>query len=205
MQCSQAVGVSLQPEQVTRFMAYFRYLKKWNRSINLTGIRNDQEIIVKHFVDSLACLAVEPMKEGSRIADIGSGAGFPGIPLKIVRGDLQVTLVEPVEKKVSFLLSVIGLLRLDRISIYRGTMRQFAAHPTSFKQFDYITSRAIKTDEVFEHGGKLISEGGKVILYLTKPYDQWRNPEWKLVTEREFDLPMGFGHRVISIVKGLDH
>ncbi|MCP9465546.1 MAG: 16S rRNA (guanine(527)-N(7))-methyltransferase RsmG [Nitrospira sp.] len=197
------MGVPLQPEHVTRFMTYFRHLKEWNRLINLTSIQDDREIIVKHFVDSLACLSVESIGKGSRIVDIGSGAGFPGIPLKIVRDDLQITLVEPVEKKVAFLLSVVGLLRLDRVSVYCGTIKQFAAHETSLKKFDYITARALRTDEIFEYGGRLMFENGKAILYLTKPYDRGSRPEWALVTEREFDLPMGFGHRVISIVRCL--
>ncbi len=204
-QCSYEVGVPLQPKHVTQLMAYFGHLKAWNRSINLTAIQDDRAIIVKHFVDSLACLSVESMKKGSQLLDIGSGAGFPGIPLKIVRDDLQITFIEPVEKKVSFLLSVVGLLRLDHILIYRGTIRQFAAQATSFQKFDYITTRALRTDEIFKYGGNLMFDGGKAILYLTKPFDQGSYPEWALVAEREFDLPLGYGHRVISIVRCLGH
>lgn len=182
-------------------MAYLSHLKTWNRWINLTSIHDDRAMIVKHFVDSLACLSVESITNGSQLLDIGSGAGFPGIPLKIVRDDLHVVLVEPVEKKVSFLLSIVGLLRLDHITVYHGTIREFAAQAPSLQKFDYITTRALRTDEIFKYGKNLIFDRGKAILYLTRPFEQGNHTEWSLVAERAFDLPLGYGHRVISIVQ----
>ncbi|MCA1958189.1 MAG: 16S rRNA (guanine(527)-N(7))-methyltransferase RsmG [Nitrospira sp.] len=199
--CSQEIGVSLQSEQVNQLLVHFDQLKMWSQSVNLTSIRDDREIIVKHFVDSLACLSVEPIKNGAWLLDVGTGAGFPGIPLKIVRDDLRVTLVEPVKKKVSFLLSVIGILHLKQISVFCGTLRQFIAQSEPFHQFDYITTRALKPDEIFEQGKRLLVNHGKVVLYLTKPFDQLAYPEWILAEEREFDLPMKFGRRVISILE----
>ncbi|MCP9449826.1 MAG: 16S rRNA (guanine(527)-N(7))-methyltransferase RsmG [Nitrospira sp.] len=199
--CSQEVGVSLQAEQIKQLLVHFDQLKIWNQSVNLTSIRDDREIIVKHFVDSLACLSVEPIKKEARLLDIGTGAGFPGIPLKIVRDDLHVTLVEPVKKKVSFLLSVIGILRLKQISVFCGTLRQFIAQLKPFHKFDYIATRALKPDELFEQGERLLVNHGKVVLYLTQPLDRLAYPKWILAAEREFDLPMEFGHRVISILE----
>lgn len=201
--CSQEIGVPLQADQVKRLLVHFDQLKVWSRSVNLTSIKDDQEIIVKHFVDSLACLSVEPIKKGARLLDVGTGAGFPGIPLKIVRDDLHVTLVEPVKKKVSFLFSVIGLLRLNQISVFCGTLRQFIAdaESKSFHRFDYITTRALKPDEIFEQGERLLANHGKIILYLAKPFRQSAYPDWVLTAEREFDLPMKFGRRVISIIE----
>ncbi|MCP9469791.1 MAG: 16S rRNA (guanine(527)-N(7))-methyltransferase RsmG [Nitrospira sp.] len=205
-QCSQEIGVPLRPEQVKQLLVYFDQLKTWSQSVNLTGIRDDREIIVKHFVDSLAYLSVEPIKKGAWLLDVGTGAGFPGVPLKIVRNDLHVTLVEPVKKKVSFLLSVIGILRLKQISVFCGTLRQFIAqsklfHAKPFHKFDYITTRALKPDEIFEQGERLLANHGKVVLYLTKPFDRLAYPEWILTGEREFDLPMKFGRRAISILE----
>jgi 16S rRNA (guanine527-N7)-methyltransferase len=167
----------------------------------LTSIRDDQEIIVKHFVDSLACLSVEPIKKEAWLLDVGTGAGFPGIPIKIVRDDLHVTLVEPVKKKVSFLLSMVGILRLKQISVFCGTLRQFIVQSKSFHQFDYIVTRALKPDEIFKQGERLLVNHGKIILYLAKPFNQLAYPEWALTAERQFDLPMKFGRRVISILE----
>lgn len=199
--CSQEIGVPLQDEQVRQLLIYFDQLKIWSRSVNLTSIKDDRGIIVKHFVDSLACLSVEPIKKEAWLLDVGTGAGFPGIPLKIVRDDLHVTLVEPVKKKVSFLFSVVGLLRLNHVSIFCGTFRQFVARSDSFHKFDYIVTRALKPDEIFDQGEILLANHGKVILYSAKPFHQSAYPDWVPTAEREFDLPMRFGRRAISIIE----
>ncbi|WP_158023201.1 16S rRNA (guanine(527)-N(7))-methyltransferase RsmG [Candidatus Nitrospira inopinata] len=200
-QCSQEIGVPLRPEQVKQLLVHFDQLKTWSQSINLTSIRDDQEIIVKHFIDSLACFSVESIKKEAWLLDVGTGAGFPGIPLKIVRDDLHVTLVEPVKKKASFLLSVIGILRLKQISVFCGTLRQFIVQSKPFHQFDYIVTRALKPDEIFEQGERLLANHGKIILYLAKPFNQLAYPKWVLTAERQFDLPMKFGRRVLSILE----
>src|SRR5574338_1509745 len=113
---STEIGVPLSSEQVQRFMIYLRQLQFWNQSFNLTSISLDDEIIIKHFVDSLAALRAD-IKIGARLLDVGTGAGFPGIPLKIARLDLNITLIEPASKKSSFLRFIIGLLRLENVDI----------------------------------------------------------------------------------------
>ena len=129
--CAEKVGVHLNVDQLKQFMLYLEELQNWNRSINLTSISSGEEIIIKHFVDSIACLTIEQIKRGANLLDVGTGAGFPGIPLKIVRQDLNITLIEPVQKKVSFLYFIVGLLRLERVKIFYGTLEQFIAndHP----------------------------------------------------------------------------
>ena len=92
-------------------MVYLEQLQLWNQSFNLTSITLDDEIIIKHFVDSLAALKADEIMVGASLLDVGTGAGFPGIPLKIARLDLNITLVEPAKKKSAFLHFIVGLHR----------------------------------------------------------------------------------------------
>ncbi|MDH4328424.1 MAG: 16S rRNA (guanine(527)-N(7))-methyltransferase RsmG [Nitrospira sp.] len=184
-----------------QFMIYLEQLQIWNRSVNLTSITVTEEIIVKHFVDSLAGLTAEQLPHGVRLLDIGTGAGFPGIPLKIARQDLNITLIEPVQKKISFLYFIVGLLRLENVTIFYGTLDQFIAKSNQDSPFDYITTRALKYESVLRRGAKLLAVGGKAIIYSSCPI----NPlglgnEWSINREHGFNLPMGFGHRVVSIL-----
>ena len=96
-------GFPLEPAQVDQFVAYWRELKRWNARMNLTSIREDREIIIKHFLDSLSVLQCFDIKPGDSVIDIGTGAGFPGLPIKIYIPDIKLVLVEPSLKKVSFL------------------------------------------------------------------------------------------------------
>ena len=96
-------GFSLTNSQVSLFTIYWENLKLWNSKINLTSIRDDHEIIMKHFLDSVAVLNYFVVQENDLVVDVGSGAGFPGIPIKILRPNLDLTLVESVSKKASFL------------------------------------------------------------------------------------------------------
>jgi 16S rRNA (guanine527-N7)-methyltransferase len=197
--CSEQIGVHLQADQLKQFMVYLEQLQVWNQSINLTSITSAKEIVVKHFVDSLAALTAEPIKQGSNLLDIGTGAGFPGIPLKIARQDLQITLIEPVQKKVSFLYSVVGLLHLENADVFCGTLDQFMAKSDPDRLFDYVTTRALRHDVILQEGSRLLTAQGRAIIYSSHPINQFKKG-WSLVAEHGFDLPLGFGHRVISIL-----
>lgn len=200
-QCSDRIGIQLQADQVKQFMIYLEQLQIWNRSVNLTSITVPDEIIVKHFVDSLAGLTAEQIPQGAQLLDIGTGAGFPGIPLKITRQDLKITLIEPVQKKISFLYSIVGLLRLKNITIFYGTLDQFIAKTNQESLFDYITTRALKYESVLRRGSSLLKLGGKAIIYSSSPINPLDlGQSWSINREYEFDLPMGFGHRAVSIL-----
>src|SRR5690349_9497456 len=106
-------------------MCYLTQLSHWNRTINLTSIVDPQEIMIKHFIDSLMALTVLDFPRGAVLIDVGTGAGFPGVPLKIVRDDLRVTLIERIKKKCSFLTSIAGVLRLENLQVFQGTLLQY--------------------------------------------------------------------------------
>lgn len=198
---SADIGVPLSIEQVQRFMVYLDQLQLWNQSINLTSITRDDEIIIKHFVDSIAALRAHNIAVGAGLLDVGTGAGFPGIPLKIVRQDLNITLLEPVKKKVSFLRLIIGLLRLENVAIFEGSLDEFMSVCPPRSSFDYVTTRALKHDLILRDGTRLLRRGGTVILYSSQgimPEDL--SPEWSLRNEYAFKLPKGYGQRVISFL-----
>ena len=109
-------GFPLEPVQLDQFVTYWRELKRWNSRMNLTSIRGDREIIIKHFLDSLSVLQYFGIKPGDAVIDIGTGAGFPGMPIKIYIPDIKLVLVEPSSKKVSFLRFLISQLSRSRQS-----------------------------------------------------------------------------------------
>lgn len=202
---SARIGVHLKSEQLKQFMVYLDTLQAWNRSINLTSINSGEEIVIKHFVDSFACLTIEQIQHGANLLDVGTGAGFPGIPLKLVRQDLKVTLIEPVQKKVSFLYFIVGLLRLEQVKVFYGTLEQFMAGDHVDHQFDYVTTRALKYNVLLQNGQRLLTNKGRAILYLSQPINQVElSSDWSVVTERGFDLPMNFGQRSISVLSSSD-
>jgi len=198
---SAEIGISLETDQIRQLMVYLEQLRVWNRSVNLTGITLDEEIIIKHFVDSLAGLKAIDRRPGGRLLDVGTGAGFPGIPLRIVRHDLDVTLIEPAQKKISFLHSLVGLLRLEGVKLFCGTLEGFMIENTSGQTFDYITTRALKYDFIVQNTLRLLAPQGKEILYLCHPLNRLDlGTDWSIVTEYKFDLPRGYGRRVLSVL-----
>ncbi len=124
---------------VDRFIRYGLELLQWNRRINLTTITDARGVAVKHFLDSIAAAALIPA--GAFLLDIGSGAGFPGIPLKIVRPDLRITLVDSVRKKVNFQKHIIRILGLEAIEARQVRVEEFESE----KYFDVIVSRALSS------------------------------------------------------------
>jgi 16S rRNA (guanine527-N7)-methyltransferase len=196
----EQIGLHLRADQINRFTIYLAQLRAWNRSVNLTSIADDEEIIIKHFVDSLAALRAEKIKNSATLLDIGTGAGFPGIPLTIAREDLAVTLLEPAHKKISFLHFMVGMLRLERIRIFHGTLERFV-ESSQRETFDYVTTRALKQEILLEHCRSLLNDGGKAILYHSRPLCRSDlRDDWMITTEYDFDLPKQLGRRVVSVL-----
>jgi 16S rRNA (guanine527-N7)-methyltransferase len=182
-------------------MRYLAHLIEWNKTINLTAIIDPKEIIIKHFVDSLTALAATSFPQNGLVLDVGSGGGFPGIPLKIVRPDIRLVLVEPVQKKCSFLNSVICLLKLKDVSTFAGTIEQYAKWPLR-QVIDTVIVRALKFEGVRKHIPVLLTSRGRVVLYRTEPIkNQEIGEEFHLVSETALVLPQGSGKRVISVIE----
>jgi 16S rRNA (guanine527-N7)-methyltransferase len=195
------LGLTIGDSQLEQFMRYLSHLMKWNKTINLTAIIDPKEIIIKHFVDSLAALVATSFPQNGVVLDVGSGGGFPGIPLKIVRSDMRLVLIEPVQKKCSFLNSVIGLLKLQDVSTFEGTIEQYAKRPIRHA-IDMGVVRALKYKEIRKHIPALLTSKGKVVLYRTEAINKQEiGEEFHLVSETALILPQGSGNRVITVME----
>jgi 16S rRNA (guanine527-N7)-methyltransferase len=137
------LGLHLTPNQIASFIKYEQELIEWNQRFNLTAIDDPQKIRVKHFLDSLTCTLVMREKIGDRIIDIGTGAGFPGIPLKIVFPALQLTLVESVGKKKEFCQHVVNLLGLERVEVVQERAEVIGGQEYHRQQYDWALARAV--------------------------------------------------------------
>ena len=195
------LGLTIGEIHAEQFMRYLAHLIEWNKVINLTAIIDPKEIIIKHFVDSLAALVATSFPQNSVVLDVGSGGGFPGIPLKIVRSDMRLALVEPVQKKCSFLNSVIGLLKLHDVSTFDGTIEQYAKRPIRHV-IDMVVVRALKFEEIRKHISALLTSKGKVVLYRTSAIEKQEiGEEFHLVSETALILPQGSGKRVVTVIE----
>ena len=198
---AQELGLTISESHAEQFVRYLTHLITWNKTINLTAIIDSKEIITKHFVDSLTALVSTNFRQDSIVLDVGSGGGFPGVPLKIIRSDIQLTLVEPVQKKCSFLSSVIGLLQLRGVSTFAGTIEQYADQAPSHS-IDTVVVRALRFDDVRKHIPSLLTSAGKVVLYRTSIIESHEIGEgFHLSNETALLLPHGSGKRVITVLE----
>lgn len=192
------MGFSCPEDQVNKFMTFLLELKKWNRVYNLTALKKDEDIIFKHFLDSLLYLIAIPYDRGwgqrarnklknmngdkenpslitepdlslpkglssLKICDVGSGAGFPGIPIKILRPEIDITLIEPSRKKAAFLRHIIRILALDKISVLDERIESLGEE--YWKIYDIIVSRAtFKINDFLKKACPYIKEEGVLVL-----------------------------------------
>jgi 16S rRNA (guanine527-N7)-methyltransferase len=144
-----------------KFYTYMELLKEWNTRINLTAITEDEEIKLKHFQDSLSIL---PYIEGGTLVDVGTGAGFPGLPIAIERPDVFVTLVDSLEKRVKFLQCVVDTLGLPNVKCVHARAEDFGRDPEYREQFDYAAARAVASMPVLlEYCLPLLKNGGRFL------------------------------------------
>jgi 16S rRNA (guanine527-N7)-methyltransferase len=158
-------SLALKPEQVDKLIVYLDLLTRWNKKINLTSVRGAEESVTRHFGESLYLSRWVELQGAS--LDIGSGAGFPGLALKLVFPDLSVSLLEPVGKKRAFLKEVIRACGMEPVEVRPERLEELVAKPLGCK-FDSVTSRAVGViQELVPQAARLLKSGGKICLWLS--------------------------------------
>jgi 16S rRNA (guanine527-N7)-methyltransferase len=140
---AELLNLGLSSAQLAAFETYSAELREWNARVNLTAITDPHEIDIRHFADSLTCLRVIAPRNGLRVIDVGSGAGFPGLPLKIVCPTLALTLVEATAKKAAFLEHMINVLRLDGVTLLNIRAEEAGQMPDQRERYDWVLARAV--------------------------------------------------------------
>ncbi len=167
---SEKVGLKLSDKQVQQFCLYGDLLIDWNKTMNLTNIVEPSEVILKHFVDSLTLIKY---LRGTKLVDIGTGAGFPGIPLKIVQTDLHVVLVDSLNKRLDFLKEVILRLNISGVDIIHARAEDLGRNPKYRAGFDIVTSRAVaKLPVLLEYAIPLLKLNGTFIAMKGSQVDE---------------------------------
>lgn len=140
---TEKYGISLSDEQLDQFDKYYQLLVEWNEKINLTAITEPREVAIKHMVDSLSCWQADLFEDGIAVIDVGTGAGFPGIPLKIYRPDIKLILLDSLNKRIKFLQTVVDELGLKDVKCIHARAEEAARNKALREKFDLVVSRAV--------------------------------------------------------------
>jgi 16S rRNA (guanine527-N7)-methyltransferase len=202
---SNSFGLFPDGKTVGDFDLYLRELLKWNQKINLTAVRTEKEVVLKHFLDSISTIPYLP--ESGSLLDIGSGAGFPGIPLKIVKPGLRVTLIDSVRKKVDFQRHMIRILGLKEIEALHARVQNQDIPEQYREHFDVVVSRAFSDLQRFlklsypflKRGGMALAMKGRWEGKETRPDSEARRPSYEPKGVHTFLLPFSQYERSILL------
>ena len=206
---AEAFGIRLNEKEVEAFDLYLRELLKWNQKINLTAIRSEKGIVLKHFLDSLS---VSPyLSKTASLLDVGSGAGFPGIPLKIVQPSLEITLIDSVRKKVDFQRHILRMLGLKGIQAIHGRVQDKDILQGLTGQFDAVLSRAFSDLQsllllaypFLKEGGILLAMKGELEREEIRLFLKREEARYRLQKTLTFLLPQSsFKRSILLFEKG---
>lgn len=164
IKASNELGIKLNEIQINQFLLYKKMLLEWNEKINLTAITDENEIMLKHFVDSMALTTVYNIQENTKIIDVGTGAGFPGIPIKIAYPDVDMTLLDSLNKRITFLAELTEQLKLSNIQLVHSRAEDGGQNKLYREKYDLCASRAVANLAVLsEYCLPFVAVGGSFI------------------------------------------
>lgn len=204
---AKQIEIELTKEQTEKYYNYMNLLLEWNEKINLTAIIDPKEIILKHFVDSLTI--AKYIKDDEKLIDVGTGAGFPGIPLSIVKENTDIVLLDSLNKRINFLEEVKENLKLENITTIHGRAEEFGKNKKERETYDIATSRAVAPLNILlEYLLPLVKVGGKAICMKGSNIEEIENAKnaleilgGKIEKIEEITLPNSDIKRNIIIVK----
>lgn len=204
---AKQIEIELIKEQIEKYYNYMNLLLEWNEKINLTAIIEPREIILKHFVDSLTI--AKYIKDDEKLIDVGTGAGFPGIPLSIVKENTDIVLLDSLNKRINFLEEVKENLKLENITTIHGRAEEFGKNKNEREKYDIATSRAVASLNILlEYLLPLVKVGGRAICMKGSNIEEIENAKnaleilgGKIEKIEEITLPNSDIKRNIIIVK----
>lgn len=205
-----ALGISLTEEQIKQFLIYYEMLVEWNEVMNLTAITEYEDVMKKHFVDSISLIKAYDVSKQVKVIDVGTGAGFPGLALKIAYPELQVTLLDSLNKRIQFLDAVIDKLGLTGVETIHGRAEDFAKPGKLREQFDLCVSRAVANlSTLSEYCLPFVKVGGQFISYKSEKISEEKELAEKAISllggkiknQVEFTLPDSDIYRNLFIIE----
>jgi len=199
---AQKLGFSFNEDILENFHLYYKELCFWNRSVNLTGLQTVKEQAVLLFADSLAGSLAFSENTSPSIIDIGTGAGFPGLPLKLAFPSLRTTLMEPRANKIAFLHTVIGKIDLAGISVLQKRLEACWSFINEEDKWDIAISKAVSLEAILPHVKNILKKDGSLVVFRSTNIENLEKLQG-LTIEKEipYELPYEFGKRVLSVLK----
>lgn len=204
------LGISLSKEQILKFLRYYELLVEWNEKINLTAITEYEDVLKKHFIDSLSLCKAYDLSNDCRVMDVGTGAGFPGLVLKIAFPNLKVVLLDSLNKRIHFLNEVISELGLTEVEAVHGRAEDFAGKPEYRESFSLCVSRAVANlTTLSEYCLPFVKVGGQFISYKSEKISEEITDAAKAISilggvvkkQVEFTLPSSDIYRNLVVIE----
>ncbi|MCK9235868.1 MAG: 16S rRNA (guanine(527)-N(7))-methyltransferase RsmG [Acholeplasmataceae bacterium] len=202
------LGLEIAENQLKQFVLYFDFLIEYNQSVNLTSITEKEEVFYKHFYDSLTIVKSVDLNQIKSLCDLGAGAGFPSIPIKIIYPHLDIFIIDSLGKRITFLKKLTSILSLSNVQLFNDRIEKHASKHR--EQYDLVTARALgKLPLIMELGFPLLKVGGQFIAYKSNQFEKelydstnaLKLLHGTILKTDHFSLPNHLGERTLIVIE----